>query len=167
MNLTQIAEQYIAHNAAGTTPTLSRGFTPGEWENIKKSGAKQESKLCTIPALRFSLVPGNQIRSSISGVYFIQSGDCGAVKIGTAECIRSRRGILQSGNPERLHIRAYIPLKYRRKDAEELLHMYFARHRVRGEWFDCQSVLSFLGKEEDTMLHTITSVVPSGAFGCS
>ena len=65
-------------------------------------------------------------------VYFIRSGTCGPVKIGTALDVESRRRTLQTGNPERLTVIRTEPGDATR---ERELHERFASCRIAGEWF--------------------------------
>jgi hypothetical protein len=133
-----------------TFPAAKFSQSLQQWEAKKKRGSKKEDKLCTIPGLQALVVFGDQICSKDGGVYFIQSGKQGAIKIGTARDIRARRISLQIGNPEYLYIVAYIPLKYSYERAERVLQKYFADHRVRGEWFEHSIVLAFLRGENAT-----------------
>lgn len=125
-------------------PSKPRPPTPQEWEERKRKGAELERPFCTIPNLRSLAELGDKLERKTGGVYFIQSGEDGPIKIGRAQNIYSRRSELQGGNPELLYIRAYIPLKYVADLAEELLHMYFAQFRLRGEWFCPSAVGEFL-----------------------
>ncbi len=66
-------------------------------------------------------------------VYFIQSGDCGPVKIGfTESCINKRLSQLQVSALDKLHLIAAIDGDVLR---EKELHEKFKPHRIRGEWF--------------------------------
>lgn len=66
-------------------------------------------------------------------VYFIQAGDDGPVKIGTAKDVLRRLSMLKTSSAEPLHLRAL----YEGGAAEEsLLHRRFAAHRIRREWFN-------------------------------
>jgi hypothetical protein len=71
----------------------------------------------------------------IWGVYFIQAGEDGPVKIGVARDIRSRRTDSQIAHYQVLHIRGCIRERRSPELAEEALHKHFAQHRIRGEWF--------------------------------
>jgi hypothetical protein len=65
-------------------------------------------------------------------VYFIQAGDSGPIKIGTAMDTLKRLKQLQTSSAE-----ALVVLGHREGDEEleEALHERFAEHRLRGEWF--------------------------------
>jgi len=66
-------------------------------------------------------------------VYFIQSIIGGPIKIGyTTEEVRRRLAALQTGNPHKLKILAWIHSP-RTREAE--LHAQFAHARLEGEWF--------------------------------
>lgn len=65
-------------------------------------------------------------------VYFIQSGDDGPVKIGTAEVVADRVRELQCGNPQPLNLLRVIDGGRR---TEAWLHRHFKASRLRSEWF--------------------------------
>ncbi len=72
--------------------------------------------------------------ASYSFVYFIQQGADGPVKIGIAANPEKRLRQLQSGNPDRLYVRAIV----RTAEPDRLekdLHGRFGQHRMGGEWF--------------------------------
>lgn len=86
-----------------------------------------------------------------SVVYFIQHGDYGPVKIGWAVDPEQRRRELQTGNPERLHIRVLIPGD---RVLEKELHRRFVDWHIQGEWFggggQSLAILTFaLGLKEE------------------
>lgn len=63
--------------------------------------------------------------------YFIQGKLTGLIKIGkTSRGVKERRGLLQIGSPDKLHI-----LKFIKGDREEVYHEKFAHLREHGEWF--------------------------------
>jgi hypothetical protein len=68
----------------------------------------------------------------MSYVYFVQVGDDGPIKIGTAMRPQKRLMGLQGANPKKLHLRAFIQGGRRE---ERVLHDRFADGRIRGEWF--------------------------------
>lgn len=65
-------------------------------------------------------------------VYFVQEGDDGPVKIGTAIDPEQRLAGLQGGNPRQLTIRHIIPGDW---TVENSLHLRFHESRLIGEWF--------------------------------
>ncbi len=65
-------------------------------------------------------------------VYFVQLGEDGPVKIGSAVDIAKRMDQLQNGNAAPLYLRAVAPGGHA---AERDFHKQFARDRLRGEWF--------------------------------
>jgi hypothetical protein len=71
-------------------------------------------------------------------VYFIQFGDRGPVKIGVARDLKRRLDNLQIANHRKLWLRVSIgPMSPKEAQSVELqLHDFFARHRMRGEWFN-------------------------------
>jgi hypothetical protein len=74
--------------------------------------------------------------SGCSFVYAIGDGH-GRVKIGTADDVRKRIKQLQTGNPNRLYLIAYLRLR-RRFDADQIeraAHDENDRDRICGEWF--------------------------------
>lgn len=68
-----------------------------------------------------------------SWIYFVQLGDSGPVKIGTARNVRTRLAGLQCGTIETLRLIAVIPGA---RDMEKKLHSQFDEYRLRGEWFE-------------------------------
>lgn len=65
-------------------------------------------------------------------MYFIQHGDYGPIKIGTAYDPEHRLRELQCGNPEQLHIRYTMPGD---RSTEGEFHRRFKDWRLQGEWF--------------------------------
>jgi len=65
-------------------------------------------------------------------IYFVESPDGTAIKIGKAADVPNRLSMLQTGNHERLKLLAVLnwPDAY-----EQALHLQWAHLRVRGEWF--------------------------------
>lgn len=70
--------------------------------------------------------------TALAGVYFIQQGDTGPIKIGWSKNVRSRLASLQTANPQRL--RLLLVLKGEERD-ERRLHDWFSLERLGGEWF--------------------------------
>lgn len=70
-------------------------------------------------------------------VYFLRAGNHGAIKIGIAEDMDHRVATLQTGNAFKLHVIALIPCDCREQAAhlEKSIHKFYARQRIRGEWF--------------------------------
>jgi hypothetical protein len=66
------------------------------------------------------------------GVYLVQGGDDGPIKIGSSCVIERRLTELQIGSPLALNLRAVIPGDM---GVERGLHRKFALHRLHGEWF--------------------------------
>jgi hypothetical protein len=78
-------------------------------------------------------------------VYFIQSGDRGLIKIGSAVNSRRRRGELQTGNPDDLVLHSV----FHADDCdlmEKRLHRRFRHLHVRGEWFRADAELHALAR---------------------
>lgn len=66
------------------------------------------------------------------GVYFIQAGEDGPIKIGRSRNVKARLASLQVSAPERLTLIAF----YAAPPVEEArLHRLLAEHRITGEWF--------------------------------
>lgn len=65
-------------------------------------------------------------------VYFIQEGDDGPVKIGSAYSPAYRLGTLQTGNPRRLHIRGTLRGGV---GLERRMQAGFRAYQLEGEWF--------------------------------
>lgn len=70
--------------------------------------------------------------SSPRGIYFLQQGKSGPIKIGWSTNIRTRIASLQTATHERLHL--LLVLDGQAKD-ERRLHAWFAHERLGGEWF--------------------------------
>lgn len=85
-----------------------------------------------------------EVRAVGKGVYFIQGSEGGPIKIGCSNDVQGRLSGLQTANPDRLAIIAFIPDVGR--DFEQTLHLQFARHRVRREWFEEAPVMEWLRK---------------------
>jgi hypothetical protein len=79
-----------------------------------------------------------------SFVYFIQSGDRGAIKIGYSRRAGVRLSQLQAGSPVRLYLLCAIPGG---PALERCLHSGLRRHRIRGEWFRPHAEVTGLAAE--------------------
>jgi hypothetical protein len=85
-------------------------------------------------------------------VYFVQA-DKRFFKIGSTTNLSSRFKAMKVSSPNQLEMMAYFRTDDCRKD-EESAHQYFAKNRVRGEWFDIdlrdaqQFTDKFKGKDE-------------------
>lgn len=71
-------------------------------------------------------------------IYFVQHGEGGAIKIGTAINVRHRIDSLQSSCPEKLRLLAVIHGGIRE---EREAHEALKDHRIRGEWFSPNAVV--------------------------
>lgn len=69
---------------------------------------------------------------SVAYIYFVQQGDYGPVKIGLAKNVLKRLDGLLNGSPLELHLRAVMPGD---RAVERQMHQRFAKHHIRGEWF--------------------------------
>lgn len=78
-------------------------------------------------------------RSFIGFVYIIQAGDDGPVKIGSAQAPSFRRGELQVGNWQELHLRAVIPAM-QSGYIESMAQVLAGARHIRGEWFDLEPI---------------------------
>lgn len=70
--------------------------------------------------------------AALAGIYFIQQGDAGPIKIGWSKNVRSRLAGLQTANPYPL--RLLLVLDGEERD-ERRLHDWFGTERLNGEWF--------------------------------
>lgn len=70
--------------------------------------------------------------SALSGVYFVQQGESGPIKIGWSRNVRSRLATLQTATHERLRLLLVLGGK---PEDERRLHSWFAHERRGGEWF--------------------------------
>lgn len=68
----------------------------------------------------------------LAWIYFIQHGAGGPIKIGIAKDVERRLASLQSASPVPLHVLGAVRGTER---GERQLHLRFAKHRIRGEWF--------------------------------
>ena len=88
--------------------------------------------------------------AGVAGIYFLQAGESGPVKIGMAGDIWKRVRALQLAHYEDLHIRGHIA-DWRWGNyawAEQVLHARFVQHRIRGEWFSPAKEITSLWKGE-------------------
>lgn len=90
---------------------------------------QREYRLRARDAARAGLPPASQKGCSI---YFIQSENGGAVKIGRAEDLAKRLVGLQTGRPDKLVVIAAAPGT---RENESEMHRLLAPWRERGEWF--------------------------------
>ena len=70
-------------------------------------------------------------------VYFIRAGNRGAIKIGWAKDVDRRMTELQIGNAFKLTLITKIKCDSKEHAAamEQRFHRFFAKQRIRGEWF--------------------------------
>lgn len=81
------------------------------------------------------------------GIYFVQEGEDGPIKIGMAADPAGRLGSMQTGNPRMLYVRRV--LAHGGRIDEERFHQMFAAYRIRGEWFHpVPELLEFMGSDE-------------------
>lgn len=81
---------------------------------------------------------------ALSGVYFVQEGLRGPIKIGRAVDISKRMGLLQCGNSQELVFLGHILSDFDSELMEQKLHSHFRDYRIRGEWFEpCAELLAF------------------------
>lgn len=114
-------------------------------ESIAKNRAKREKRMKPRYLLRrVRPVPREAVWGKpFWGVYFIQAGEDGPIKIGGARNIHKRRSQMQIGNHLPLIIRGYIKEEGYEEEAEKTLHRHFSSHRIRGEWFEpCEELIS-------------------------
>lgn len=88
----------------------------------------------------------------VEGVYFIQAGDSGPVKIGRSDDAGKRLAALQTAHYEELHLRLVCRIndskntedsaRFGRALSERALHTIFSQHHIRGEWFHARSGLA-------------------------
>lgn len=80
------------------------------------------------------------------GVYFIQGSEGGPIKVGFTTDIKGRVAGLQTANPDRLAVIAFLPGATRQ--VEQSLHAEFAHARLPGgsEWFKERPVVTWLKK---------------------
>lgn len=85
--------------------------------------------------------------AEVGFVYFIQRGGTGPIKIGWTRRIEARLRELQTGNAERLTLRALAACS---RSYERLVHKILAPFRISGEWFMCHpEVLSCIEEHQE------------------
>lgn len=96
-------------------------------------------------------------------VYFIQQGEDGPVKIGTAKDPRVRLSELGCGNPEPLYIRAIV---LGDRTTEQQYHHDWAQARLTGEWFGhgAQEIIITLAQQAS---HEQMEMFVAGATECA
>lgn len=67
-------------------------------------------------------------------VYFVEAEGLGLIKIGLANCVRSRLACIAKICPVPLRLLTKVPTD-KRGSLEKELHVRFAQHRAHGEWF--------------------------------
>lgn len=84
------------------------------------------------------IVSGRDVHVYVIGIV----GRTRPVKVGYAADVRSRLIKLQVGNHEELELRASLPCcdLATAERAERAVHKMFGRQRIRGEWFDADTV---------------------------
>lgn len=108
-----------------------------EIEKELDEARERVNRVCDETGLR--RIPKRRLHKFVPGyrpdnfVYFVQCGEDGPIKIGTAKDLRMRLSSLQIGCPYELRL-----LGAREGDmlTESELHRRFARYRIRGEWFE-------------------------------
>jgi len=86
-----------------------------------------------VSARRKRQEPEKPSHGRLGWVYFIINPQDEAVKIGFTTKRTERLICLQTGSHRKLHMECTFPA---REIAERMLHKRFAKHRIRGEWFD-------------------------------
>ena len=89
-------------------------------------------------------------------VYFIRSGKGGPIKIGKSNTPEKRMADLQTGNPYKLYLIAFIHCNSEKEaiKLERKIHRLFKKRRMLGEWFHPQinlkdvTEIQFKGREE-------------------
>jgi hypothetical protein len=93
-------------------------------------------------------------------VYFIQSGDCGPVKVGFSTVLGLRVEALQCSSPYPIYVRGTIdgPRKL-----EKSIHRWLSIRRVRGEWYEAEHALAVLkwldGKPAEQSLSEVHAAI--------
>jgi len=84
----------------------------------------------------------NNYSEPIYTIYFIQSENDGAIKIGITKDIKKRLKALQTSNPYKLNLLYSINGG---KSLEDNLHNKFKQYRLNGEWFEpAQEILDYI-----------------------
>lgn len=97
------------------------------------------------------IVAIEKVVGKLSGIYGVQAGPGGAVKIGKTADVRDRVRSLQTAHPETLCIVYFewCTNAAERKRTEKSLHKKFAAHRLQGEWFSAE-ILSELEELQES-----------------
>jgi Meiotically up-regulated gene 113 len=94
------------------------------------------------------------------GVYFLQAGHDGPIKIGWSADVRSRMSMLQTGQPHEL--RLLLLLEGGDQKTEKVMHRRFAASHLRGEWFrPSTDLLAFVNGAELKTSASATTASPS------
>lgn len=87
-------------------------------------------------------------KGSRRGVYFVQAGDAGPVKIGVSADVDKRITELQVSAPSELRLLAVI--SDAGADVERRLHTEYADELMRGEWYrPCERLMALVQKVND------------------
>lgn len=88
---------------------------------------------------------------NLSGVYFIQQGEAGPIKIGWSRNVRTRLATFQTASPYPL--RLLLVLAGEERD-ERRLHDWFSLERIGGEWFKSDGeVAAFVASQKAARKH--------------
>ena len=90
-----------------------------------------------VPVLNLDSARLRRIRDQrSSSIYFVQSGNTGPIKIGSAWDLYERLSSLQTGNPAEIYYLTSVDVP--RAEVlhwERAVHREFSQMRIRGEWF--------------------------------
>lgn len=97
----------------------------GKWQCLEQHGNVKAKVVRYLP----EYVPPSECDGF---VYFVQSGELGAIKIGWSQDVNRRIDELQVANAKKLFLLGAVP---GRMEDEAALHEQFAHLRMNGEWF--------------------------------
>lgn len=109
---------------------IERFSAPSVGEGVMSGGTESLS----VPPIRggeVHVAPTTPVLPS-RYVYFIQAGEDGPIKIGSAKKPGERLATMQTGNHVELRLIGFAPVP---AESETGLHLRFAKHNIRGEWF--------------------------------
>lgn len=90
-------------------------------------------------AAALPVLTAEEQRQCFTGVYFVQGGNGGPIKIGRTHSLIARLEALQTGSPVQLNAVGFVHGGGPR--FERAMHKRFARDRLHGEWFQSSPAL--------------------------
>lgn len=98
------------------------------------------------------------VKTTISFIYFIFNRDSQAIKIGRAIDVQKRLKSLQTSSPVSLEVLKVVPVESLKKaqEIEIYLHRKFDHLRLSGEWFKADSLLKdYIASCDESLLKNL------------